>query len=154
MKSPAATEPAAGDATQPAHVISEDLAPTPTLKAETPKAISKPKEPARVELMKKTETPPVIAAETKPVLKPATKTGIYIQLGSYRDLKAAKADWAKLQKKFPQSIGKMTMVTERADLGAKGVFHRLQAKAATEDRAKKICHVLKESGNPDCIVVR
>ena len=97
---------------------------------------------------------PTVAPLPAPTPAVAKKDGIYIQLGSYRDLKAAKADWAKLQKKYPQSIGKMSMHTERADLGAKGVFHRLQAKAGTEARAKQICTVLKSSGDPDCMVVR
>ena len=148
VKKPAVANAAKSPAAPPAPVISEQLAPVPAVVA--PKVVAKPKETARVELMKKTEAPPLVATQ----IKPATKGGIYIQLGSYRDLGAAKADWTKLQKKFPQSIGKMTMVTERADLGAKGVFHRLQAKTPTEDRAKQICRVLKESGNPDCIIVR
>lgn len=139
----------------------EEVKPEPVkteepVKAEEGKPVPVKTEPAKKpdpvkEKPKAAEAKPAATTAAKPAPK---KDGIYIQLGSYRDLNAAKADWAKLQKKFPQSIGKMTMHTERADLGAKGVFHRLQAKAASEERAKHICTVLKSSGNPDCMVVR
>lgn len=129
-------------------------APAPKVVAEAPKPAPVAKKTEKVVLMSKSDaavTPPPVAA---PVIAPPVKGGVYIQLGSYRDLKAAKEDWAKLQKKYPQSIGKMAMHLEKADLGAKGVYHRLQSKAESEDRAKRICKVLKASGNPDCIVVK
>lgn len=126
------------------------------------KAAAAPEKPAAVKtetakIAVKTETakPAPVKTAEKPAAAPAPakKGGIYIQLGAYRDLKAAKADWAMLQKKYPQSLGKLSMHLETADLGAKGVYHRLQSQVASEDKARQICTVMKQSGNPDCMVV-
>ena len=50
-----------------------------------------------------------------------------IQLGAYRTEKSAANEWRRLQKKFPSELNELTYYVERKDLGAKGVFYRLQA---------------------------
>lgn len=86
---------------------------------------------------------------------PAKTTGnLYIQLGSYRDVAGAKADWSKLKKKFPDLLGDLDMRTQRVDLGAKGVYNRLQAGKLSEARAKEVCAALKTANKGGCIVVR
>jgi hypothetical protein len=94
------------------------------------------------------------AAPAQPANAGAAVAGVYIQLGAFRELGDAKADWARLQKKFPESLGKLSMRTERADLGAKGVFYRLQAGKLPDVRAKEICSQLKAGGQPGCIIVK
>lgn len=138
---------------QPAPVKSEK-APLPAPKPETaakeaPKAATPKAEPAKA---KAAGAEPAQTA-TAPPSAPA-KGQVYIQLGSYRDLKAAQEDWKFLQRKFPQTLGKLSMRTQRVDLGAKGVFNRLQAGAVTEARAQEICKLLKAGGNPGCIIVK
>ena|SRR3990172_4742561 len=100
------------------------------------------------------EAEPVKEA-SKPVSPVAASGGqIYIQLGSYREIKGAGADWGKLQKKYPELLGKLTMRTEKADLPAKGIYYRLQAGTLSEERAREICDVLKKAGSGGCILVK
>lgn len=129
----------------------------PPVKTETAKTAAKPvaAKPAKTEKAAvKTETAKTETA--KPAAKPAAaapaKGAIYIQLGAYRDLAAAKADWALLQRKYPQTLGKMSMRTQKAQTSG-GTLNRLQAAAPTEARADEICKALKASGT-GCMVVR
>lgn len=96
---------------------------------------------------------PAAGAATKPVAA-AQAGSVYIQLGSYRDASGAETDWKKLQKKYPEQLGSLSMRTERVDLGAKGVFNRLQAGKLTEARAKEVCDVLKSANAGGCMIVR
>lgn len=128
-------------------------APTPQLKLDAQmqdigngaeKIVTTP-EPSKAEAIKP-QAKPVTKKEEKPAVAGAT----YIQLGSYRDAAGAKRDWEKFQKQYPQYLGKLDMRTQKADLGAKGVFHRLQAGPVTEARAGEICKSMKGG----CVVVR
>jgi hypothetical protein len=90
----------------------------------------------------------------KPQAKPESVSGkIFIQLGAYRDVAAAKQDWVRLQKKYAELKG-LSVRTQKADLGAKGIFYRLQAGVASESRAKEICAGLKLSNHSGCVVVK
>ena len=120
--------------------------------------------PAAAKETKAVEKPKAVKAEAKPAAKPAAKSaekpaavaaaagGNFIQLGSYKDIAAAKADWAVLQRKFPQTLGKMKMRTQRVEIAGKGTFNRLQAGAPSPARAAEVCKLLKGSGT-SCIVV-
>lgn len=71
------------------------------------------------------------------------------QLGAYRAEADAKADFARMQKKYPALIGK-TPVINRADLGDKGIFYRLRV---STDNAKALCGALSAAGQA-CMVVK
>ena len=94
------------------------------------------------------------AAPSKAVDTPPPASGVYIQLGSYRDPSGAKTDWAKLQKKFPRELSGLSMTAERVDLGSKGVWHRLYAGRVSAGQAADICAVLKSQNPGGCFVVR
>ena len=76
----------------------------------------------------------------------------YIQLASVKSESEAKAKWAKLQAQFPALKGADLRV-QRADLGAKGVFFRVQAGPMAEGDAQKICNGIKSSKG-DCLLVK
>ncbi|MDY0008100.1 MAG: SPOR domain-containing protein [Bdellovibrionales bacterium] len=140
---------------KPAAVKTETQPKTETVKTE----IAKPAE-------KKAETKPAakpapVKAETaktstaKPAAQAAASTGnVYIQLGAYRSADGAAIDWKKLQQKHPELLKGLSMRTQRVDLGAKGVFNRLQAGGVSDARAREICDVLKTANSGGCIVVR
>lgn len=131
-------------------------------KVETPAAKTETAKPADV----KTETKPAaksapVKTETaktemvKPAAQAAASTGnVYIQLGAYRSADGAAIDWKKLQQKHPELLKGLSMRTQRVDLGAKGVFNRLQAGGVSDARAREICDVLKTANSGGCIVVR
>ena len=114
-------------------------------KEEAPKAEVKaePKVEAKVE--PKVEAKPEVKAEAaKPAAKPATSTGkVKVQLGAYKSEAEAKAEWAKMQKKYSGLAGRTPTIV-KADLGEKGVFYRLRTgNFGTANEAKLFCATLK-----------
>lgn len=112
---------------------------------------------------KTADAPAVKAAAAKPAEQAAKSVAtsnssaggtVYIQLGSYRNTEGAATDWKKLQQKHPELLKGLDMRTQRIDLGAKGVFNRLQAGKVSEARAREICDVLKSANPGGCMVVR
>jgi cell division septation protein DedD len=78
--------------------------------------------------------------------------GIRIQLAAHRDAAAAEAAWKKLQHGHGDVLGPLVLNLERADLGDKGVFYRLQAGPFTDRvAASAACEQLK-ARNLGCIV--
>ncbi len=107
--------------------------------AVAPVATAKPVElqtPAIKMIAEPKSEPKVIA---KPVvkadMKPASTGKELAQLGAYKTDAEAKADFAKMQKKF-SVLSSLSPVVNRADLGDKGIFYRLRV--ATSD-AKSLC---------------
>ena len=102
----------------------------------------------------------VAAAPTKAVksaksvksAKPITK-GYRIQMAAYRKSALAAAAWQRLQKAHGGVLGQLSGHTEKADLGKRGVFYRVQAgffgNAAS---ARAACAKLKAK-KQDCIIV-
>jgi hypothetical protein len=70
---------------------------------------------------------------------------VRIQLASLRSPEAAKDEWARLKREHPDTLGKLTAVAVKADLGDKGVWYRVQTQvfddAAAADR---LCADLKK----------
>ena len=59
----------------------------------------------------------------------------------------------KLQAKYAGRLGDAALHLERADLGARGVFYRIQSQGLAESDANHICSALKQM-NTGCILVR
>lgn len=80
--------------------------------------------------------------------------GVWLQLGAVRDEAGAKAEWARLYKRFPDVLEKLDRRSIPADLGAKGIWLRLQvgpyADAAAADAA---CRTLAARG-ASCKIVK
>ncbi len=77
----------------------------------------------------------------------------YVQLASISAESAAPKEWAKLQKNFPSLSGAEYRV-QRADLGAKGVFFRIQAGPMSKDSAKSVCNAIKSEKPGGCLIVQ
>lgn len=114
-------------------------------------------------------TPPQTAEKTteaKPAPKPAPKAapekapvavasrGNYlIQLGAFGDDAGANRAWKALSAKYTSVLGGLKPDIQRADLGARGVFHRLRAGPfETRDGAEAACAKLKAQ-KQGCLVV-
>ncbi len=100
------------------------------------------------------ETAPALVKDTAGVATAETAVGtIWIQLAAMRDQPTATAEWARLMKGFPTVLGTLERRTERADLGAKGVWFRVQA-GPFDDPAKAAaaCKALAAQGG-SCKVV-
>jgi cell division septation protein DedD len=76
-----------------------------------------------------------------------------IQLASVPKEGDVAGEWARLQKRIGAPIADLKLHVEQADLGTKGIFHRLQAGPfATREAASEACTTVK-SGGADCLVV-
>ncbi|MCE7886926.1 MAG: SPOR domain-containing protein [Alphaproteobacteria bacterium PRO2] len=99
-------------------------------------------------------------AATEPASGAATSAGAaispgssFVQLASISSESAAPKEWTKLQKTFP-SLSGLEYRVQRADLGAKGVFYRIQAGPMSKDSAKSVCDSVKAQKPGGCIVVQ
>lgn len=88
----------------------------------------------------------------KSVLDAAQKTH-YVQLSSVREESAAQSAWSGMQKKYGV-LQDAAYRVQKADLGARGTFYRLQAGPFPEDYANQVCTAIKSQSGGSCLVVR
>jgi cell division septation protein DedD len=128
---------------------------------EKPQAVVEEKvAPAVVEEKKEDKKIDVIATlkkdagtdKPKPKEKSVAKGNTFIQLASVKSDADAKAKWSQLKSKYP-SLQSLNLRVSRADLGAKGIFYRVQAGSMSVDAAASICSKIKSAGG-DCLVVK
>lgn len=100
------------------------------------------------------EGPRVAALEQPAPTTPRGGSGLFFaQLGSVRNDGAANAEWVRLTKRMPDLLGSRGMSLQRADLGAKGVFYRMQTGPfADRSGAQRLCDQVKARGQ-GCMVV-
>lgn len=85
--------------------------------------------------------------------KPKKDSGARVQLGAYQSEAEAKAEFAKMQKKFSSLSGKKPIIV-KADLGAKGVYYRLRVGGFSDAaEASALCKSLFAKGQA-CIVAK
>lgn len=123
-------------------------------KLEKLEAVNVPEKPVAVE---KVDAKPVTATPapaTAPAAPVAVKSGKYMaQLGAFSSEKDAEAAWAKVKSAHGSMFPTKTHAIQRADLGNKGVFHRLQmGPFESEDAARKVCSYLQEN-KQGCFIV-
>ena len=85
-------------------------------------------------------------------VKPAAKGNVYIQLASVKTEADAKTKWAKLKSSY-NSLSPLALKVQKADLGAKGTFYRVQAGPTSADNATSICAKIK-AAKGDCIIAK
>lgn len=102
-----------------------------------------------------TATPPTtVSVPPAPALAAASAlSGSHVvQIGAFRSDEEAQAQWGRLQTKLGDFLDGKTQDVERADLGERGVYHRLRiGPFNSADDAKTYCMGLKERGQ-DCLV--
>jgi hypothetical protein len=98
----------------------------------------------------KTEPAAGIATVAKETAKAGTH---FVQLASVKDEAAAKAEWKKMQAAHGV-LAPLNLNLERADLGAKGVFFRIQGGPVSEAEAKQICQAISAKKPGGCLVVK
>jgi hypothetical protein len=137
---PAATAPAAPEPPAPAAAAAEQPAAPSSTTQEA--AVPAPAAPT--------------AAATAPAepAQPIARSGWKIQLAAVKSEQAARQEWGRMQKAHPDLLGDMRLTVQRADLGDKGVFFRIQG-GPLPDRttAEDVCAELKSTKQP-CLVVK
>lgn len=92
------------------------------------------------------------AGTKKPETAKAAKGNVYIQLASVKSEADAKTKWASLKSKYA-SLSSLSLKVQKADLGAKGTFYRVQAGPTSADNATSICAKIK-AAKGDCIIAK
>jgi hypothetical protein len=77
----------------------------------------------------------------------------YVQLASVKDEASAAVEYKKMQAQFGE-LSPLSMRTQRADLGTKGVFYRIQAGPVSEEDARKLCASISAKKPGGCLVVK
>ncbi|MGB1548125.1 MAG: SPOR domain-containing protein, partial [Alphaproteobacteria bacterium] len=128
---------------------------------EEPVALPEPvKAPEKTEILQEMEAAEVVVVPVEPAPEPAAvasppeKEAIRIQIAALKSEEGAKAEWAQLQKAQGDLLSGLTLHIERADLGEKGVFFRVQAGPLGDvAAARALCEQLQQR-KLGCLVVR
>lgn len=136
--------------------------PTPSPEPEPQVAVAPPPPPAPVPQAAPRPAPrPEPAVEAAPAPSPAPQPAatppagrFRVQLGAFRDEAAARREWDRLSRRYPDVLSGLALRIQQVDLGAgKGVFHRIQGGMLSEAAAEQACATLK-SRNQACLLVR
>ncbi|MBZ0217829.1 MAG: SPOR domain-containing protein, partial [Fimbriimonadaceae bacterium] len=97
-----------------------------------------------------TQTAPAPA----PTAEPATGSGQFVvQVAARRSEEQANAAFTQLQSQYGSQVGRYKPLIQRADLGDRGVYYRLQiGPMASHSEAQQVCDNLKSAGLSDCLV--
>ena len=92
-------------------------------------------------------------ATAAPANDAPTAAGNYrVQLAALKTEADANSAWKRLAAKYPDVLGSLAPHLEKADLGAKGIYYRVQAGPFTDkNAARDICTKLKAVGQ-QCLV--
>ncbi|MGE4218329.1 MAG: SPOR domain-containing protein [Alphaproteobacteria bacterium] len=137
--------------------VPQQPAPPVRLTPETPPAapaqpqaqVPAPAAPAAQRPAVSTPTPP-----PAPPAQTATAGTFRIQIGAVKSDAAARQQWQNVSQKNRDILANVAPIVERADLGEKGIFYRIQGGGfETRAAAQSTCDALK-SRNVGCFVVR
>jgi hypothetical protein len=84
----------------------------------------------------------------------AAATGYRLQVGAVRTPEGAQQEWSRLKRAQADILGKLDMRVARTDLGARGVFYRIEAGPIGDGAAaQRSCNALKQR-KVGCVLVR
>lgn len=135
---------------QPLGKAAQQIAPEPVI----PKKVE-PVLEAKPLLKVKPKTEPKAAPKAVVKAKPApalVSGDYYIQLGSVKTMLGAQSEWKKIVNKYPDYLTGFAHRVEKADLGEKGTFYRIQAGPVSKDRASAVCNNIKKITPGGCLV--
>ena len=111
--------------------------------------------PAPQAAPKPSETPKTAAVSPPPTAAAPAKNGSYkVQIASVPSQEQAEKEWAKAKATNSDLLGALTMSIQRADLGAKGIYYRVQAGPLADDAAAKALCGSLQPRKIGCLVVR
>jgi len=70
-----------------------------------------------------------------------------------RSEEAARLEWERIRRANGDVLGNLTAAWPRADLGARGIYYRIQTAPVADAAAERLCGELKRL-NVACILVR
>jgi hypothetical protein len=109
-----------------------------------PLSITPPGNKVRTKVARAEPVNPESAASASNAAASAPSGGAFAQVASSQSESDARTTLLRLQKQFPGELGGGAI--HRADLGAKGIYYRVQVGPLSREAADKICTQLKASG--------
>jgi type II secretory pathway predicted ATPase ExeA len=95
----------------------------------------------------------VVSRDPPPTTAPPAAAAYRLQLGSVRSAEAARQVWDRLQSRHRDLLGRLSLSLQRANLGERGIFYRIQAgPLADAALADRTCAELRHRGD-DCLIV-
>jgi len=144
--------PAGEIAVEPAPVEEIEVSEAPTPGTAEPAAPEAAAEPAEEAPQAPAEEPAAEPTPEGPAAPTAAEGGFLVQLASVGDEAAVEREWGRMQNRHPQLLGSLSLTVERADLGDRGIFYRIQAGPLTSrEAADGLCAQLKAQ-QQDCLV--
>jgi cell division septation protein DedD len=123
------------------------------LEGRAPKAVPKDDPEPIADIAVAVREPPPAKAQPTAALKAAPGGGFVVQIAALRSEGAADAAWDRLARRDAALFAGASKDIQRADLGPKGVYHRLRAGYfADRAEAARFCDRVKTLGQ-ECIVV-
>jgi len=100
------------------------------------------------------EAPPPSGSQTPTTgSRPKAASAWRIQIAAVASTKAAKKEWRRIASANEDLLSKLKLDIRRADLGARGVFYRVQAGTLeSESEARDVCKALLER-KVSCFIV-
>ena len=96
--------------------------------------------------------PAAVEAPAAPAAAPSSGGSYMVQIGSYKSPEEAEQSWRTAQSRFGSVLASASPQIRKADLGAKGIYYRLQATGyADRSAAQSACAKIKASGG-GCVV--
>jgi hypothetical protein len=134
----------ASDATPPVNLRPPqptDVAPV----AAAPAPATKPKEEPAEEI--------AAAAPKAAAIQPAAGGNFYVQMAAVKSESDARKQWPAYQAKYNQ-LSDLQLRVQQADLGAKGIYYRIQGGPLTEADARKVCSSINAQKSGSCVVAK
>jgi hypothetical protein len=140
--------------TQQAAPAPAEATPAPATTAEKPAEAAPAPAPvaAAPKAAEPTQTAAAPAAPAEPSVAPTAGGNARIQIAAVKSEAAAKTQWAKLQKTYPDLLGALTLNVQKVTVNG-GNFYRIQAGPLSKTQAKDLCTKLKAQ-KQDCIVAK
>lgn len=154
----AAGSSAAGSSPQSRALSAAPLLPTPPPAAPAPQAVGggQPSPATAAKGPPTGASAPAPAAPSRPVAetRPAAGGAFKVQIAATRSDADARSTWTRLQAANRDLLGSLSLTVQRADLGERGIYYRVQAGGlADAPSAQSLCAELK-TRKIECMVVR
>lgn len=78
----------------------------------------------------------------------------FVQLGSVQSEAASAKEWGRLQRAYGDVISGLDYRVQRADLGDRGIYYRIQGGPLTEEQARTICEDITAQKPGGCLVIK
>lgn len=99
------------------------------------------------------QKPEVAVAPKAAAIQPSAGGNFYVQLAAVKSEADARKQWPTYQAKYGE-LSDLTLRVQKADLGAKGVYYRIQGGPVSEADARKVCTSINARKSGSCVVAK